>query len=61
MQWVIYIRILDWTVTDGAVECILVDECHSCNESVDASSSNSQGSILLSLFDFGEKLQFACD
>lgn len=48
MQWVIYIRILDWTATDGAV-----DECHSCNESVvDTNSSNFQGSISLCSFRF---------
>lgn len=28
MQWIIYIWILDWPATDGAVACILVDECH---------------------------------
>ena len=25
---IIYVRILDWTATDGAVACVFVDECH---------------------------------
>lgn len=28
MQWIVYIWIFDWPTTDGAVACVLVDECH---------------------------------